>query len=320
MAGGPSTPELAIAAANAGGLGFIAGGYLTGSTLRAAIDAVRAETSAPLGVNLFVPSVPAPRERVDAYAATLHHEAERLGAQLGAARWDADAFDEKIDALMKATPHLVTFTFGTPDSDAVDRLHRGGAQIGVTVTATGEARLAAEAGADVLIVQGTEAGGHQGTFTGEAANETPLLDALQQIHDVALPMIATGGIVTAADAKAAMDAGAIGVQIGTALLCTPEAATTALHRRALLGKMFADTVVTRAYSGRYARGLRNRFAREHLDAPNAYPEIHYLTRPLRQAATAAGDADVPNFWAGANWGSIREASAAEVIRSLATGL
>jgi nitronate monooxygenase len=111
-------------------------------------------------------------------------------------------------------------------------------------------------------------------------------------------------------------AGAIAAQVGTALLCTPEAGTSAVHRAALMDQSFDETVVTRAYSGRYARGLRNRFACEHIDAPNAYPEVHYLTRPLRQAATKAGDADVPNLWAGTHWRDIVAAPAAEVFARL----
>jgi len=320
MAGGPSTPALAIAVARAGGLGFIAGGYLTAKTLAAAVDEVRAQTAGPIGVNLFVPSQPAPREPIEAYAAQLQAEAERFEATLGDATWDDDHYAEKLDYLVREPLHVVTFTFGTPQADDVERLHRAGVSVGVTVTGAAEARQAADLGADVLIVQGTEAGGHQATFDANSVNTTPLSDALDQIRDVSLPMIAAGGIMTGADASAALDADAIGVQIGTALLCTPEAATNAVHRAALLDSMFSDTIVSRAYSGRYARGLHNRFADAHSDAPSGYPEVHYLTRPLRSAAIAAGDAQVPNLWAGTNWRSITQAPAAEIVREIATGV
>lgn len=320
MAGGPSTPALAVATARAGGLGFVAGGYLTASALRDAIAAVRVESSAPLGVNLFVPSAPAPRARVEAYAVELRDEADRLGVDLGDGHWDDDAFGAKLDLLVTEPVQLVTFTFGCPPGDAVHRLHRAGSAVGVTVTSAEEARLAADAGADVIVAQGSEAGGHQGSFTGARPNETPLLTLLDDLRALDLPVIASGGVMTSAHTRAALERGAVAVQLGTALLCTPEAATNPGHRTALLDQRFDDTVITRAYSGRYARGLRNRFAREHLDAPHAYPEIHHLTRPLRAAATAAGDTDVPNLWAGTNWRAIRSAPAADIIRGIAGAL
>jgi nitronate monooxygenase len=316
MGGGPSTAALSIAVANAGGFAFVAGGYLTAATLAEEMNAVRAGTSAPFGVNLFVPGTPAARSDVEAYAEQLRPEAERLGAELGDGRWDSDHYEDKIDYLVSDAPHLVTFTFGCPTVDITQRLHSAGAAVGVTVTSLAEAHTASEAGADVLIVQGTEAGGHQGSFDGSTINETPLAVALEQTRDLAVPVIATGGIMTADHTSAALAAGAIAVQVGTSLLCTPEAGTSEVYRNALLNAPFDDTIVTRAYSGRYARGLRNRFAREHIDAPDAYPEVHYLTLPLRAAATAAGDADVPNLWAGTNWRAIVAAPAADIVRRL----
>jgi nitronate monooxygenase len=320
MAGGPSTAALAVAAARCGAFGFVAGGYLSGSALREAMAAVGAHTDAPFGVNLFVPSAPAPREPIEAYAAQLHDEAARLGAELGDGHWDDDHFADKIDVLVDEPPELVTFTFGRPAGDEIERLHRAGSRVGVTVTSLAEGREAADAGADLLVVQGTEAGGHQATFSGAVPNETPLLDLLDELRKVGLPMIATGGIMTSAHAADAKRRGAIAVQVGTALLCTPEAGTSAPYRAALLEHRYDDTVITRAFSGRYARGLGNRFAAEHPNAPHAYPEIHYLTRPLRAAATAAGDTDVPNLWAGAHWRDIRSAPAADIIRDIARGM
>jgi nitronate monooxygenase len=317
MAGGPSTIELAVAVADAGGYPFVAGGYLSAAQLSAQLKDVRARTPAPFGVNLFVPSEPSDRAPIEAYRAQLQADARRVGTDLGDAHWDDDHYAEKVDALVTDPPHLVTFTFGAPSRDDVERLHRAGAFVGVSVTSGDEARHAAAAGADVLAVQGSEAGGHQATFSGGRANRLPLLDALAQIGGTGLPMIAAGGIMSAAHARRALDAGATAVQIGTALLCTPEAGTNQTYRDALLGGKFTETVVTRAYSGRYARGLCNRFAREHPDAPDAYPEIHHLTRPLRAAAAAAGDADVPNLWAGTGWTDITVGPAREVVRRIA---
>jgi nitronate monooxygenase len=191
-------------------------------------------------------------------------------------------------------------------------------QVGVTVTASGDAAVAEAAGADLLLVQGTEAGGHQGGLGDDEPNRTPLLELLAAVRArTSLPLIGGGGVMDAAGLRAVLDAGAIAAACGTALLCTPEAGTSAVHRDALLSDRFGDTVLTRAYSGRYGRGLANRFAREHPDAPRAYPEIHHLTSPLRAAARRAGDADVPNLWAGTGWPSTREWPAAEVVRAIA---
>ena len=321
MAGGPSTPELAAAVNAAGGFGFVAGAYLTAEALRGALDRTRALTAEPIGVNLFVPGQPAPdRAAIDAYADRLRPLAARFGVPLGAPRWEDDGYPAKLAALESAGVHTVSFTFGCPAAEDVQRLQRAGARVAVTVTGRAEAELAAAAGADLLVVQGTEAGGHQGTFDATVPNETPLLDALAAIRELDRPMIAAGGITTAADVQVALDAGARAVQVGTALLCTPEAATSAPYRTALLERRYAETVITRAFSGRWARGLANAFAREHADAPGGYPEVHHLTRPLRAAATKAGDPDVPNLWAGTGWAAITAEPAADVVRRLAAGL
>jgi nitronate monooxygenase len=321
MAGGPSTPELAAAVNGAGGFGFVAAGYLSPDALRDALHRTRELTSEPIGVNVFVPgSSEADDAAIAAYAATLRPEAERFGVALGEPRWEDDAYPAKLAVLASAGVHTVSFTFGCPTGDVVQQLHDAGARVAITVTSPDEAERAATVGADAVVVQGTEAGGHQGTFGGTAPNHTGLLDALRSIRALGLPMIAAGGIMTAADAHAALDAGASAVQLGTALLCTPEAATSDVHRRALLDRRHDDTVITRAFSGRYARGLANRFAREHPDAPAGYPQIHHLTRPLRAAASKAGDPDVPNLWAGTGWPAITEAPAAEIVAKVAEGL
>lgn len=320
MAGGPSTPALAAAVANAGGLGVVAGGYLSADALSQALTATRALTPGPLGVNLFVPSTPGDPAAITRYAEQLRPEADRLGVALGEPRWEDDAYEAKLGVAFAAAPQLVSFTFGCPSSEVIDRLHTAGSEVAVTVTSTDEAGQAQAVGADVLIAQGTEAGGHQGGFDDAEPNRTPLLRLLAELRETtALPLIGTGGVMDNAGLAAVLRAGAVAAQIGTALLCTPEAGTSAVHRRALLDGLFDDTVITRAYSGRYARGLRNRFAREHPDAPRGYPEVHHLTRPLRVAAATAGDPDVPNLWAGTRWRQLARRSAAEVVTAIARG-
>jgi nitronate monooxygenase len=319
MAGGPSTPALVAAVSGVGGYGFVAAGYRTPDQLTAEIAATRSLTGAPFGVNLFVPSEPGDRAAVAAYAADLEPEAGRLGVALGEPRWEDDAYQAKLDVVEAARVDLVSFTFGCPTARVVDRLHTAGCRVAVTVTSVAETRAAVDVGTDILVVQGTEAGGHQGSFLDLTPNRQSLRSLLEELVAIAgVPIVGTGGVMTGADVAEVLAAGAVAVQIGTALLCSPEAGTSAPYRGALLGHRYPDTIVTRAFSGRFARGLANEFALAHDgQAPQAYPEVHHLTRPLRAAATSAGDPSVPNLWAGTGWRHITTDPAGAIVRRLA---
>ena len=192
----------------------------------------------------------------------------------------------------------------------------------VTVTSAEEARLADRVGADLVAVQGTEAGGHQASFLDRAPNVRSLATLLDEVRaSTTVPMVASGGIMTGSDVAQALSYGAVGVQLGTVFLCCPEAGTSAPYRRALLEGTYSDTMLTRAFSGRYARGLANEFARAYSDAaPEAYPEIHHLTRPLRAAATRAGDPGTPNLWAGTGWRAVTSDPAGLIVRRIASEL
>ncbi len=212
----------------------------------------------------------------------------------------------------------VSFTFGCPHPAVIGRLRAAGSEVWVTVTSPGEALLAAEAGADVLVVQGAEAGGHRAAFIDDdAAPVYGLLALLQLVREaVDLPLVATGGLATAEAVAAVRSAGARAAQIGTAFLLCPEAGTSAAHRAAVASP--APTALTRAFSGRLARGIRNRFMDDYGDAaPVAYPEIHHVTSPLRAAARARGDAGAINLWAGEAHALAVERPAADVVRALA---
>ena len=322
MAGGPSTPGLAAAVAHAGGFGFLAAGYRSPDELLGLIAATREHTDHPFGVNIFCPSAPGDPEAVRRYAEAIGPVSARLGVALGPPRWDDDDFGDKVEIAASEGVGMVSFTFGCPDTDVVDRLHRAGCRVAVTATSVSEARAGEEAGADLLVVQGTEAGGHQGSFLDLAPNTTTLSSLLEQVrHTVRAPLVGSGGIMTGGRAAEVLALGAVGVQLGTAFLCCPEAGTSPAYRRALLDRRYPDTVVTRAFSGRYGRGLANEFALEYGgSAPEAYPEVHHLTRPLRAAATEAGDPSVPNLWAGEGWRSVTTSSARAVVRRIAAGL
>ncbi len=319
MAGGPSTPALAAAVGEAGGLGFLAAGYLTPERLRADVDALLALSTAPFGVNLFVGGgEPADPAAISAYATRLAAEAERAGVALGTPRFDDDAFAAKVEVLLAVRPAVASFTFGLPPRDVVEALRRAGVEVWVTVISPEEARAAAACGADALVVQGIEAGGHRGTFVDdETAAGLSLLPALQLIAaEVSLPLVAAGGIATGQALAAVLAAGARAGQVGTAYLLSAEAGTSPAQRAATATD--TPTVLTRAFSGRLARGIANRLHEEHAAAaPRAYPEIHHLTAPLRAHARAVGDADLINLWAGEAHRLVLALPAAEITRWLA---
>jgi nitronate monooxygenase len=320
LAGGPSTPRLTAAVSNAGGLGFLAAGYLTADDLAGRLAEARALTSEPIGVNVFVPGTPAAPGVAEAYAATLAADAAAAGVSPGEPRFDDDDWAAKVGLLVAEPPAVASFTFGCPEAGVIGELHRAGCEVWVTVTAPAEARAAVGAGADVLVVQGTEAGGHRGSFSDDAADLADgigLLALLQLVRAVVdVPLVAAGGISTGAAIAAGLAAAAAAAQLGTAFLRCPEAGTAQVLRQALAGT--APTAPTRAFTGRLARGIRNRFLDQHTaGAPVAYPEIHHVTAPLRAAGRAVGDAGLVNLWAGQAYQLGRDLPAADLVAALA---
>jgi nitronate monooxygenase len=317
MAGGPSTPALAAAVCEAGGFGFLAAGYRTAREVREEIAGLRELTSRPFGVNVFMPAAPADPEVVEAYARRLAPLAEQAGAGLGQPRFDDDEFEAKCSALAEDPPAVVSFVFGCPEDGLVDDLRAAGAEVWVTVTDPEEAVAATRAGADALVVQGAEAGGHRGSFADRPERvEYGLLALLQLVRaETELPLVASGGIASGAGIAAVLAAGAAAAQLGTAFMLCPEAATSPAHRRALASAR--PTGLTRAFSGRLARGIVNRLQREHSDAaPLAYPQVHHLTSPLRAHGRKTGNSDVINLWAGEAHALAEASPAAEVVAKL----
>jgi nitronate monooxygenase len=320
LAGGPSTPALAAAVAEAGGLGFLAAGYHAPSAVAEGLAKLRAATARPVGVNVFVPGRPSEdRAAVDAYRVRVAGEASRLGVEPGEARFDDDGYAAKLELLERAGVAVVSFTFGCPGAEDVARMHAAGSAVWVTVTESAEADQAVAAGADGLVLQGVEAGGHRGTFVdADGAGELPLDDLLAEVAALGLgaDLIAAGGIATRERVREVLAAGAVAAQIGTAFMLCPEAGTSEAHRAAIARP--GATRLTRAFSGRRARGIVNAFMEDHdAEAPSAYPEVHHLTSPIRAAARAAGDADAINLWAGTAHELAMDIPAAEVVRRLA---
>ena len=324
MAGGPTTPELVVAADRAGGIGFLAAGYLSAESLKTKIGAVRRRTS-HLGVNLLAPNpVPVDRTAYRAYRERLRADADRLGVALPEDPVeDDDGWRDKVDLLTDAPVPIVSFTFGVPERAVLDAFHAVGSVLVQTVTSADEARLAEAAGVDALAVQSSAAGGHWGTFTPREppSSHAGLGQLLAEVSAAAeLPIIAAGGIADAATVRAARTAGAAAVAVGTVLMLSPEAGTSDAHRAALsAGDRI--TVVTRAFSGRPARGLRNAFIdRYDAVAPPGYPALHHLTSPVRRAAAAAGDPELVHLWAGTGYRAATTDPAETIMRQLAAQL
>ncbi|GEC05988.1 oxidoreductase [Streptomyces spinoverrucosus] len=324
MAGGVSVPRLAAAVSEAGGLGFLAAGYKTADGMYQEIKQLRGLTGRPFGVNLFMPQPEyAEPAAVDVYAQQLAGEAAWYESELGDPDSGRDdGYDAKLAVLLDNPVPVVSFHFGVPTRDVLDALRRAGTLTLVTATTPDEARAVERAGADGVIVQGVEAGGHQGTHRDIPENDGSaigLLSLLGQIREaVGLPLVAAGGIMRGSQIAAALAAGASAAQLGTAFLATPESGANAVHKQALTNPLFVRTELTRAFSGRPARGLVNRFMREHGPyAPAAYPEIHHLTSPIRKAAAKAGDAQGMALWAGQGHRMARELPAGQLVEVLA---
>ena len=318
LGGGPSTPELAAAVSEAGGFGFLAAGYLTAGELEERVARTRSLTGEPIGVNVFCPGSGASEPTVyRPYLERLRRWAEREGVNVGEPRYSDDDWEAKLELLVRERLPVVSFTFGCPEPGVIRQLQDAGSEVWVTVTSPEEAGLASAAGTDALVVQGAEAGGHRGSFRDSPdVSLCGLLALLSLVQvQVGLPLVASGGIATGAALAATLCAGARAAQIGSGFMLCPEAGTSEVHRTALRGR--EPTALTRAFTGRLARGIRNRFLNEHsADAPIAYPELHYATAPMRKQAREQGNMDLVNLWAGEAYQLAEETPAAEIIRHL----
>jgi nitronate monooxygenase len=276
------------------------------------------------GVNVFMPGRPTTdSEALAAYVASLEAEASALGATPGRPEWDDDEYGAKVDVLHADPPAMVSFTFGCPARDVIRSLQARGSLVAVTVTTPEEAALALRAGVDCLCLQGAEAGAHRGSFVNDdrADQDRPVRSLLAAVRRRTLaPLLAAGGVGGPDDVKALLAAGAAMAQVGTAFVRCAESGAHPVHKAALADPAFAETGVTRAYSGRRARGLVNAMMRDHPGAPAAYPEINNATRPERAAAAAAGDAEHMSLYAGMGFRSAQAVRVTQVVEWLVSGL
>lgn len=323
MGGGPSTPELVAAVSNAGGLGSLAAAYSNAERIQQDIATIRKLTTRPFAVNLFSPQAQLPlNDGVDSVADFLRPYHERLGLKAPELpQKPIEDFDEQVDAVAKAAPPIASFTFGLLPAKASERLKSQGTYLMGTATTIDEARQLERAGVDAVIAQGSEAGAHRGTFAVPAEEALIGTVALvpQVVDAVRVPVIASGGIMDGRGLVAALALGASAVQMGTAFLACKEAGTSAGYREALLRGREDTTTLTRAFSGRMARGLSNEFIKrwntsglQHLP----YPWQNAFTQPMRRAATAAKQAGLLSLWAGQGLGMLRETTAEQLIKEL----
>ena len=323
MAGGPGTPELAAAVSNAGGLGSLGGAYLTPAQIEDEIRRFRALSEAPFAVNLFAGGY---HERIDRDPEPILELLTDIHRELGMdppslPQVPPDPFREQLATVIEAGVPIFSFTFGIPAPEAMAELRaRRIVTIG-TATTVGEAEQLEAAGVDAIAAQGAEAGAHRGTFAGPAEEALiPMLDLVRGIAArVRVPIIASGGIMTGGEIAEALRAGAEAVQLGTAFMNCPEAGTSRAYREALRAARGDDTAITRAFSGRAARGIRNAFMervgeRRELILP--FPIQNSLTRPMRAASARQGNAQYLSLWAGTGVDRIREMPAAELVRVL----
>ena len=319
---------LAIAVCEAGGLGALPCAMLTPDTIRAEVAAIRAGTGRPFNLNFFCHQPPTPDDaRESAWRTTLAPYYRELGldpAAIPAAPGRAPFSAELADLVDELRPPVVSFHFGLPEPALLARVKASGARVLSSATTVDEARWLEAHGADAVIAQGLEAGGHRGMFL--STDVTTQLGTLalvpQIVAAVTLPVIAAGGIADARGVAAARALGAAAVQVGSAYLLCPEARTSAVHRAALASEAARHTALTQLFTGRPARAIVNRLMRELGplgDPPPAFPLATTAIAPLRAAAEAAGSPDFSPLWCGQNATGCRAAPADEVTRALAAG-
>lgn len=290
LGGGPTTPEMVVAVAGAGALGSLAGGYLSGDAIASAVRTIRANTARPFAINLLVPpsSAPASTEGVEDMLAWLAPYYQELGVELPQVpdRF-AEPFDDQVQAMLAARPAVFSFTFGIPPAEVLAACRAASILTMGTATTVAEGRLLEQAGIDVVVAQGSEAGGHRGTFAGpfEAGMVGAMALVPQMVDAVSLPVVAAGGIMDGRGIVAARALGAAGAQLGTAFMACAESGIPAIYKGAIRAAQDDATTVTLAFSGRPLRVVRNRFTQEMDERPTPeYPVQNTLTRPLRSAA------------------------------------
>ncbi|MGD6937851.1 NAD(P)H-dependent flavin oxidoreductase [Bacillus infantis] len=327
MAGGITVPELIAAVSGSGGLGNMGAGYMSAEDMERDIKKVKELTAEPYGVNLFLPADPLVDEnKLQRMYRKLEGLQQEPGISTAAAYKEKDRrqlFGEQLETVLRLRVPIVSFTFGIPEREAVSELHRNGTVIIGTATNVLEAEEMEEAGADLVVAQGSEAGGHRGTFHSEERGLIGTMALIPQVADrVKIPVIAAGGIMDARGIAAAFMLGAQGVQLGTAFLPCSESGAHPAYKEAVLEGKGEETVLTKAFSGKLARGMENRFISEMKDMDAEllpFPVQNDLTGPIRRKAAKDANKDYMSLWAGQAVSLSKELPAARLMEDLIAG-
>lgn len=322
MAGGPTTPELVAAVSNAGGLGSFGAGYLSPEEIDSNIRSVRSLTDKPFAVNLFVPEKAPSTVPSEKVMKRLGEVAVEVGAEVPHEFPSPGfTFEDQLGVILDKRVPVFSFTFGIPQRVYIEDLKKRGIVVMGTATCVEEAVLIEKAGCSAVIAQGSEAGGHRGTFG--AVGSVPMIGGIslvpQIVDNVGVPVVSSGGVMDGRGIAAALALGASAVQMGTAFLSCEEASVPGPWLDALRKSGDTSTVLTRAFTGKYARGIRNRFIDEFAGLEKEIPEYpiqHGLTRPLRAEAKAKGDPEYMSLWAGQGSAMSRKCTAGELIKKL----
>ncbi|MCC3374464.1 nitronate monooxygenase [Cohnella sp. REN36] len=322
MAGGPTTPELVAAVSNAGGLGNLGAGYLTPKQLRNTIHKIRKLTDRPFGVNLFVFEQPeeSEEETMKEMSDYLDFYRNELGIpQSPALRKYSESFEEQVQVVLEESVPVFSFTFGIPSPDMIQSMKQRGTFVVGTATTVDEAIQLEASGADAIVAQGSEAGGHRGTFLKNVSDSLIGLMALvpQMVDRVSVPVIASGGIMDGRGLVASLTLGASAVQMGTAFLACTESGAHPTYKQQILSANEDATEITRAYSGKAARGIQTKFMRNMHAYPGKippYPIQHVMTKDIRQASAMANNPEYMSLWAGQGLRLANDQSAATIIK------
>lgn len=315
---GVTTPEFVVACCETGVLGSIGAGYLNGQETKRFIQEVKALTEKPFSVNLFVPE----QTKSDLLLVQRAREAlqpicDELNIPIPESIPTSNVFQEQVQAILEEGVTVVSFTFGLPDDETLSALKQKDVYLIGTATSVEEAVAVEKAGLNAVVVQGIEAGGHRGSFIEPMAlhSTADLLKAAKE--NISIPVIAAGGIMTKSQVFDMLELGASYVQIGTVLLTATECAAPKLHKEAILNSGQQATTLTKAFTGKYARGLKNRFTEELKEAVTApYPLQHYLTQPIRKESARQNNLEYMSLWMGENSYLAKEASVKEIIETL----
>ncbi|PFA16226.1 nitronate monooxygenase [Bacillus cereus] len=321
MAGAITTPELVAAVCNSGGLGTLGAGYMSPEQIRQAIDKIRELTDKPFAVNLLLTKeMQIEEDKVDAARSLLEPVRKELCIdEQNEPLQLPKSYKEQLQVLIEEKVPVVSFAFHTLERKEIALLKKEGIKIIGTATNVAEAKVLAELEVDVIVGQGSEAGGHRGTFIGKEQESMIGTFALipQMVAAVSnIPIVAAGGIMNGQGVVAAYALGAEGVQMGTAFLTSEESITHDVHKKAVLQSTDTSTVVTRAFSGKYARGIRNSFIEQHKEKEERlpmYPVQNILTSKIRQEAAKQNKGEYMSLWAGQASSLAREESAEQII-------